>query len=54
MAPIIEKLGIDPQSKTAVWIQQQHDAGVKDADILTALTLSETIEPAQFKSVPLA
>ncbi len=48
-APLIVKLGIDPKGDTARWIQQQHEAGVKDIDILASLTSEGEVTPSPFK-----
>lgn len=45
---LLDRLGIDPTSDTGKWMQQQQEAGVKDADILAALA-SGNVTPSPFK-----
>jgi hypothetical protein len=49
---LVDRLGLDPDSDTALWILQQEEAGVKAVDILVSLA-DGNVTPARFRRVPL-
>lgn len=52
VAPLIAKLGLDPDSDAGRWVQQMTEDGVKDKDILFALAEAEQVAPATTRRVP--